>query len=346
MFTLRLIYRNHLPMKFNSLIPHTKIAIGLFVFIDAIIVGTLGYMIIESYPFLDALYMTVITMASVGYGEVRPLSESGRIFTIFLIFINIGIYSYFISLLSQYVFDGELRKAYKKRKMKNRIQKLEDHIIICGNGRNGREASNMLAKNLIPHVVIEKAYKPDEIEGSVPVSEYILFADATNEDSLIEAGIKKARGLITALADDSDNVYVVLTAKSLNPTIKVISRASTDSAVKRLKTAGATNVIMPEKLGGAHMASLVLNPDINEFIDLLSFQGNGDIKVSEIVSNKEIVLSELDLWKQYGVTILGVKTIQGEYLINPPHHYKLQCGMKLIVMGKIDVLDRVKTILA
>lgn len=300
-------------------------------------------MIIESYPFLDALYMTVITIASVGYGEVRPLSASGRIFTIFLIFINIGIYSYFISLFSRYVFDGELRKMYKKRKMKNRIQKLENHIIICGNGRNGKEASNMLTKNAIPHVVIEKVYNNDEMEVATP--EFILYADATNETTLVEAGIKKAKVLITALADDSDNVYVVLTAKSLNPTIKVISRASNDSAVKRLKTAGATNVIMPEKLGGAHMASLVLNPDINEFIDILSFQGNSNVKILEIISYKDVLLSDLDLWKQYGATILGIKTIQGEYLINPSPHYKLQSGMKLIVMGEIETLNKVKTTL-
>jgi voltage-gated potassium channel len=236
----------------------------LLLFLAAIFFGTAGYMLIENYHFLEALYMTVITVGSVGFNEVHPLSNAGRIFTIILIVLNVGLFTYFVSLLTRYFFDLDFIKQYKKIKMENSIHHLKDHVIICGFGRNGKESAQILHDNKISFVVIEEKNElPADLNFKVP---YFIKGDATKDEVMMEAGIKNARAVITTLPVDPDNLFVVLTARQLNPDIKLISRASQDTSVNKLKIAGANNVIMPDKIGGAHMATLVMLPDVVEML--------------------------------------------------------------------------------
>mgnify|MGYP003492383092 FL=1 len=308
-----------------------------------ILFGTAGYMAIESFSFLEALYMTVITISTVGFTEVRPLSESGRIFTIFLILVNLGLFTYFVTLLTRFFSDGEFTKLYKQIKMENSIQQLQQHVIICGFGRNGKESAQILFNNKIPFVVLEEK---NELETDLDFDvSYFMKGDATKDEVLLEAGIKNARALITTLPVDADNLFVVLTAKQLNPNVKVISRASQDSSVKKLKIAGADNVIMPDKIGGAHMATLVILPDVVEMLSIMSTQSTDRFRVAEIQSNKNISLGELDMWSKTNCTILGIKNPGNHYTINPDASYQINPGERLIVMGSDEQIEKAKKLL-
>jgi voltage-gated potassium channel len=287
--------------------------------------------------------MSVITISTVGFGEVRPLSETGRIFTIFLILLNLGLFTYFITLITRFFSDGEFTKLYKQIKMENSIQQLQQHVIICGFGRNGKESAQILFNNKIPFVVLEEK---NDLETDLDFDvTYFMKGDATKDEVLLEAGIKNARALITTLPLDADNLFVVLTAKQLNPGIKVISRASQDSSVKKLKIAGADNVIMPDKIGGAHMATLVMLPDVVEMLSIMSTQSTDKFRVAEIQANKNISLGELDMWSKTNCTILGIKNPGNHYTINPDASYRINPGERLIVMGSDEQIEKAKKLL-
>ncbi len=302
--------------------------------------GTIGYAQIEHYSFLDALYMTIITIASVGFEEVQPLSAAGQVFTIILILVNLGLFTYFITLLSRYFFDLDVIKKYKLAKMENTIHKLNGHVIICGFGRNGKESARVLHNNKIPFVVLEEKHELDE-ELDFEVK-YFLKGDATKDEVLLNAGIANARALIITLPVDADNLFVVLTAKQLNPALSIISRASQDSSIKKLKIAGASNVIMPDKIGGAHMATLVMLPDVVEMLSIMSTKNNEDFKVAEMEASGSITLDELNLWKKTNCTILGIKSITNHYTINPPATYTINPGERLIVMGSDAQIEQAR----
>lgn len=307
------------------------------------LVGTIGYIIIEGYNFLEALYMTVITVASVGFNEVHPLSEAGKIFTITLILINLGLFTYFITLLSRYFFDLEFVKKYKMIKMENSIQKLKDHVIICGFGRNGKESAQVLHHNKIPFVVVEEK---NDLEKDLDFEvTYFMKGDATKDETLLEAGIANARAVIITLPVDADNLFVVLTARQLNPKVKVITRASQDSSIKKLKIAGASNVIMPDKIGGAHMATLVMLPDVVELLSIMSTRNNAEFRVAELEAKKTISLQELDLWKKTNCTLLGIKNSGNHFTINPPSSYTVNAGEGLIVMGSDEQIENAKKLI-
>lgn len=324
-----------LPFKRLKLFYRLLIPVGMLVL--TIIMGTAGYMVIESFDFLEALYMTVITISTVGFTEVRPLSETGRIFTILLILVNLGLFTYYVTLLTRFFSDGEFTKLYKQIKMEKSIQQLQQHVIICGFGRNGKESAHILHNNKIPFVVLEeKNEKENDLDFDVS---YFMKGDATKDEVLLEAGIKNARALITTLPVDADNLFVVLTAKQLNPNIKIISRASQNSSVKKLKIAGADNVIMPDKIGGAHMATLVMLPDVVEMLSIMSTQNNPHFRVAEIQCNKNISLGELDLWSKTNCTLLGIKNPGNHYTINPDASYQLNPGERLIVMGSDEQIE-------
>lgn len=299
-------------------------------FVVLLVVGTVGYMLIENLNFLEALYMTVITIGTVGYSEVKPLSEAGRIFTIIIILINVGAFTYFVTYLTRYLLDGEFIHQYKQLKMDNAIQHLNNHVIICGFGRNGSECAQVLFNNRIPFVVIEeKNSAPSNLPYAV---QHFIKGDATTDETLRDAGIEKARAIIATMPVDADNLFMVLTARQLNPNIVIISRASQDSSVNKLRVAGANNVIMPDKIGGAHMATMVLIPDVAEVISLMGTKNTTEFKIEEVVANKSYTLGELDLWKNCGCTILGVKN-KGEYTLNPAPDYYVNDGERIIIMG-------------
>jgi voltage-gated potassium channel len=323
------------------------IAAGLIIFL--VVFGTAGFMIIENYRFLDAFYMTIITTASVGFREVNPLSDAGKIFTSLLIIMSLVTLGYSISVITTYIIEGELQLYFKNKKVKTEISKLNRHVIVCGYGRNGKQASEQLKSGNKTFLVIEN--KPDIIEN-IRAEGTVLFieGDATKDEVLIEAGITKAEALITALPHDADNVFVVLTSREMNPGLKIISRASDDASEGKLKRAGANNVIMPDKIGGTHMAALVTKPDVLEFLDYIT--GRINIRLEEIfysnlsdrLKNKSI--RELEIRNKTGANIIGFKKGDGEYIINPSPDTIMQQDSKLFVLGTQEEVTRLLEILA
>jgi len=314
----------------------------------AVITGIVGYMLIEGMSFLEAFYMTIITISTVGFGEVRTLSDEGKLFTIFLIAGNIGIFTYSITTISAYLFDGELRKIYKRIKVKNDISKLSNHVIICGYGRNGKQAANELESHKIPYVIIEN--KETTTKELIEAGILVIHGDATEDENLVSANIDTARALISCLPTDADNVFVVLTARRMNSKLQIISRATMDSSEQKLHTAGADNVIMPEKIGGAHMASLVSKPDIMEFIDIITGQGDTSIAVEEIAYDsldkkyKNKTIRELDVRNKTGANIIGYKKPNGQYIINPDADMIINEKCKIIALGNIEEIESLRRI--
>lgn len=310
--------------------------------------GVVGFMSIEGYGPYEALYMTVITISTVGFNEVKPLSFEGRIFTVFLIMSSFGTFAYTITEVTKYVVDGEFRRLLLHIRVDRSINKLRNHTIVCGYGRNGKQAYHTLVENGEECVVVEKDRQliSELIEG-----DKVLYVegDATHDDVLIRAGIQNARALITALPNDADNLFVVLTARVNNPDVKIISRASEDNSDTKLRHAGVNNVIMPDKVGGAHMAQLVVKPDVVEFIDMLTGQSSTDTHIEEILCEalptdyigKSIF--DLNVRKNWGANIIGFKTQEGEYIFNPTADTLIKEGSKLFVLGTADQIASMKS---
>lgn len=325
----------------------SNIYLSLLLLLGVICLGTFGYVIIEDYRLFDAFYMTIITLSTVGYNEVNLLSDNGRLFTTFLIITSFGTFAYAITSITRSLMDGDFNRYYKNYKVNEAVKKLDNHVIVCGYGRNGKQAAHVLKKHKKRFVVIEN--KKDIVTTiNHQYSDLVIQGDATQDDLLLRAGIMKAKALITTLPIDADNLFIVLTARSLNPHLTIISRASEDNSDKKLRIAGATNVIMPDKIGGAHMASLVMKPDVLEFVDIITGQGGDNIRLEEITfenlphkyQNKTI--KELEIGKRSGANIIGFKTSTSEYVINPSAETKIIPDAKLFVLGTTDQINKLK----
>lgn len=318
-----------------------RIAIGILIFI--VILGVTGYMILEGISFMDALYMTVITISTVGFSEVRQLSDAGRVFTIILIVTSFGTYAYAISLVTTYFVEGQLSSIIKGNKIKT-LKKMSKHVIICGFGRNGQQAAKELEAYHERFVVIDM--NPENLSRSNSKNYRFIEGNATEDEILLKADIKKARSLITTLPNDADNLYVIITARALNPDLILISRASDENTEKKLRMAGVDNVVMPEKVGGAHMAKLVARPDVLEFLDKLSVLGDAPTNLEEITCDnlpKNMInksISDTQIRKLTGANIVGFKTPQGEYIVNPLPDTIIREGSKLFVLGTPDQIER------
>ncbi len=338
-------------MQFLSKIkPYFNFIFPIIIMVLLLLIGVLGYIIIEGYGFLDAFYMTVITVATVGYSEVHPLSDVGRIFTSFLIITSFGTFAYAISSFTRFVIDGEFNNLFKLQKLNATVEKLTDHIIICGYGRNGRQAAKVLKKHNKRFVVIEKN---SDITQNLnhKFQDLVLNGDSTQDEILLKAGILKAKALITTLPVDADNMFIVLTARNLNPNLTIISRASDDGSDVKIKIAGADNVIMPDKVGGAHMASLVMKPDVMEFLDYVTAQGGDNNNLEEITFEKipehlnNQTLKDLEIINKSGANIIGFKTGMGEYIINPSPDTRIIPQAKIFVLGTPEQISKLKKLL-
>lgn len=319
------------------------------ILILVLIVGVIGFMILEpKYTLLEAVYMTVITIATVGFREIYEPTQSVMVFISLLIVTSFGTFAYTISAISAYIIDGEFREYFKQFKVKSEFSKLKEHVIICGYGRNGSQAVNVMEKHNQPFVVIEN--NPAVIEDIKKHSPeaLIVSGDATHDEILIEAGIDRAKSLITTLPSDSNNLFVVLSARSINDKLKIISRASEDNSDKKLRIAGANNVIMPDKIGGAHMASLVMKPDIIEFIDYISAQGQIDINLEEIsfdelpTNYKNKTITEIGIRNLTGANIIGLKGSKGDFVINPKPETIIASKTKMFVLGTPEQIKKLK----
>ncbi|MEZ4906226.1 MAG: potassium channel protein [Saprospiraceae bacterium] len=316
-----------------------KLFIAFLIFVFVILLGTIGYHYFSDLSWLESVYMTVITFSTVGFGEVEPLNDAGKIFTIFIIICNIIVYAYAISILSEFMINAPIVKNIIRKRMEKTILKFHNHVILVGFGRNGTQALEKLKTYNKDVIIIEK--DTDEIEFENNDKHILIEGDATQDDTLLNAGILNASAIITTLSTDADNLYVILSAKQLNPNIRIISRASNENAAKKLKFAGAHNVILPHKIGGEYMASLLVTPGLIEFLQLLSVEERNRRTNLEEISfddcpeeyhNKSI--ASLDLRKLTGCTIVGYKNPDGEYLINPDPETKIVKGSTVIILGQ------------
>lgn len=314
------------------------------------VIGISGYMFFEDYSFLDSLYMTVITVATVGFKEIQPLSDSGKIFTMFLILTSMGTFLYAISVITTSIVDGEFRSYFKDFRTNSEIRKMENHVIVCGYGRNGKIAANELFAHNQSHVVIEQNHNIIAECGENSKT-YFIEGDSTNDEVLIRAGIKNAKAVITTLPLDADNLFVVLSAKALNPKLTIISRATSASSERKLKIAGADKVVLPEHVGGAHMAALVLKPDVVELLRHISVYETSTVNLEEIICSemaeiyKNKTLSELDIRSRTGANIIGFKTNKGEFIVNPLPDTKMIPDSKLFVLGTPDQIRKMKELI-
>ena len=306
--------------------------------------GTVGYIMIEGYEPVDAFYMTIITISTVGFREVVELSLYGKLFTAFLIIFSFGTFAYAVTSLTTYVVGGEYKKHLKEIRMLQQLKRMKDHVIITGYGRVGKQVAEDLRAIGCEFVIIES----DEAMAHAAEDDgfQVMIGDSTNDDLLKMASIETAKGIITCLPKDADNTYVVLSARELSKGAIIISRASSPSAVSKLKMAGANNVIMPGAVGGSHMASLIAHPDIIEFLDMIRVKGYQGANVQSICYDdlpeeyRGKTIGELEARRITGVTIIGFKKQNGEYVINPPLEQKVTTGSRLFVLGTTDQIEK------
>ncbi len=309
--------------------------------------GCLGYMIIEKWSFMDALYMTIITLATVGYGEVHPVGMEGRIFTVLLIMLGVGFFLFVAGKVIQFLVEGRIRLVLGRRKLDSRINKLTDHYIICGYGRIGRVLARFLIERYVDVVVIER--NEDRIARMDEDGILYLVGEATDEKILQRAGIQRAKGLVTAVATDADNVFLVLIAKQMNPALFVVARAGQDDAKKTLAAAGADKVISPYDLGARRMAHAILRPTVIKFLEMAFADDKTDIQVEEIrvTSRSELLgisLYESDIRKNLDLIIVVISKADGSMLFNPKADTIIEAGDTMVVVGSLRSIKQLERI--
>ena len=327
--------------------PVRHLRFSLLILLATIALGTAGYTLIEGWSPFDSLYMTVITLATVGFREVHDLTHEGKAFTMVLIVFGAGIIAYTVGSLIQFMMEGQLQNILGRRKLEKEIEKLQGHYIVCGYGRIGTLICKEFRARPIPFVVVEK----DPAAAEKLNAEGYLFVrgDATDDETLVSAGIRRARGLITAVTSDTENVYITLTARGLNPELFILARAGEEGSEKKLKRAGASKVISPYIIGASRMAQAVLRPSVVDFIEIATAGENLELQLEEIrvtaastLVRKTLVSSGIR--RDWGIIIVGIKKKAGEMLFNPASDTLIEAGDILITLGQkaaIQNLERV-----
>ncbi len=322
--------------------------LGLAILV-ALATGTIGFTLIEHYDPFDAFYMTLTTITTVGYAEIRHLSRVGRIFNSFVIVFGVTTIFFAIGAMTQTVIEMELGEFFGKRRMKRMIDKLEKHYIVCGFGRVGRAATHELQQNSVPLVVVDR--NPDKVERAIHEGAVALAGDSTQDATLEEAGVRRAKGLIAALATDADNLFLILSAKTLNPNLKVAARVGDEQAEAKLRRAGADTVFAPYTHAGHQLALSLIRPHVLQFLDGATKNvgldvGLEQLRVSEGSEIASKSLKQVQLRRDLGVIVLAIRKAHGEMLFNPPAEAVLEAGDFLIVMGEHQNVRKLETLLA
>lgn len=315
-------------------------------FILSVLVGILGFMFVEGWTLVESFYMTVITIGTVGFAEVHPLSEAGRVFTSFFIIFNLGVFALFASVVTSYLFEGELRDVLSNYITTRKVQKLNQHVIICGFGKNGHKATEEFIKNGTPFVVIERdPTLIQEVLQKYASNRNISYieGDATQDEVLKAAGVERAKALITTLPKDADSVFVSLSARQLNPNLHIIARANEASAESKLLRAGADKLVRPDLIGGIYMANLVNRPRVIDFLDMIS--GTGELKLEEFsyeefkedFRGKSII--DLNVRKNTGAHIMGFKDKDKGFIVNPHPSTHIDEGDIIILLGTVKQIE-------
>jgi len=307
--------------------------------------GTLGYMLVEGWGVFKALYMTVITITTVGYGEVYGFSRGGRIFTIFLILVGFAIMAYIAAGITQAIIAGQIKELLGRRKVERAIKRLKDHYILCGYGRIGSVVAKELVREGIPLVIIErdpKAIKEIEEAGLLYVE-----GEATEDETLIKAGIERAKGLIATVSSDADNLYITLSARSLNPRLFILSRADEKEAEKKFLSAGASMVVSPYQMGALRMANAVLKPHVVDFVELVIQRKHLELEMEEIKVQDDRrfrgrPLKDSGLRDEFGVIVIAIKKGEKEMIFNPSPETFIEKGDILILLGEKGNLQRLE----
>ncbi len=310
--------------------------------------GTAGYMLIEGWNAIDALYMTITTLATVGYGEVHPLSNPGRIFSMALIVLGVGFFFYVAAAVIQFMVEGRILLLLGRRKLDRKIDRLKNHYIICGYGRIGKVICDKLRRENFDLVVIDK--NPEFIDTFESKKMIYLCANAGEEAVLLKAGLHRAKALIAALATDIDNVFLVLTARQLAPRITIIARAGNEAAKKKLTAAGADTVEAPYEIGAATMAQRIIRPTVTNFLELAFTQHHNDIQMEEIpVADASalngLMLKDSGIRQQYQLIIIAIKKANDQMLFNPSFEAELRAGDTVIAVGEPSNLKRLEAVL-
>ena len=310
---------------------------SILVLFILVTLGTAGYMAIEGWRLLDALYMTVITLSTVGFREVHELSDPGRLFTIGLIVFGVSVLGYLVGSLAQIMFEGQFQRIIGRKKVEKMVEALTDHYIICGYGRMGSLICKEFTAKPLPFVVVEK--DADIIEKLKEENYLFLHGNATDDETLLKAGIMKARGLISVVTSDTENVYITLTARGLNPELYILARSGEEGSEIKLKRAGANKVVSPYLIGGSRMAQAILRPNVVDFIEIATGRENLELQMEEItIPEKSGFVGEnlvsSGFRKETGVIIIGIKKPAGKTVFNPSSHAKLEAHDTLIVLGE------------
>jgi voltage-gated potassium channel len=324
---------------------HLRLSVILLITIIAS--GTLGYHLIEGWRVFDALYMTVITLSTVGFKEVHELSPDGKGFTIVLIICGTTTIAYTLSRLLQFTLEGQLRKILGRKKLENRISKLRDHYIICGSGRIGHLICREFQSRPMPFVVVEK--DPHHIDRLSREGYMFVEGDATDDETLQAAGIEHAKGLITAVTSDTDNVYITLTARGLNPKLFILARAGEEGSEKKLMRAGASKVISPYTIGATRMAQAILRPSVVDFIEIATASEHLELQIEEIViaTHSELAgktLISSGVRQSMGIIIVGIKQTDGQMIFNPPPNKVIEPNSVLIILGERKAISQLEKI--
>jgi voltage-gated potassium channel len=310
--------------------------------------GTLGFVLIEQYPVFDAFYMTLTTVTTVGYGEIRTLSRAGRIFNSFLILFGVIMMLLAIGAMTQTVIELELNQFFGKRRIKNMIEKLENHFIVCGFGRVGRGAADELKLAGVPFVVVDR--DDDRVENAIKAGMLAVLADASRDETLLDVHVDRARGLIATLSSDADNLFVILSAKTLNPRLHLSARVAEETSEQKLKRAGADFVFAPYNSTGHRMAQALLKPHVQQFLNFTTQNVGLDAGIEQVLVAEHSMfvghsLADMQVRRELGVIVLAIRKATGQMFFNPSAESKISGGDHLIVMGQPEGLRKLEQLL-